>query len=459
MPTIMTSEAQQFEMYSRDLARLAEARQRSDRFFETMLPEALYDRPIPERHRFVFYMGHLEAFDWNLIGDYAVGEDPFHIEFDRLFAFGIDPVDGNLPDDRRSDWPSMKEIHAYRSRVRSKLDRWLAAAPHSQMRGQVFVDPTMVQVLIEHRLLHLETLGYMLNQLPNDRKLAPAAIVPEASRPPVTPRMVEIPEGTATLGLPRRGDGATTGPSSTGSAAFGWDNEFQPCTVRVPSFAIDSHNVTNDQFLGFMRAGGYTDRSLWTEENWNWKSREGIEHPRFWRESDGKWLYRATFSEIPLPISWPVYVSHAEAAAYARWAGRSLPSEAQWHRAALGTPEGTERAYPWGDEPPNPRHGNFDFARWDPVPAGSSPAGESAFGVADMIGNGWEWTNTVFGPFGGFEHFPFYPGYSANFFDGKHYVMKGGSALTAACMLRRSFRNWFQPHYPNIYTTFRLVSA
>jgi formylglycine-generating enzyme required for sulfatase activity len=88
---------------------------------------------------------------------------------------------------------------------------------------------------------------------------------------------------------------------------------------------------------------------------------------------------------------------------------------------------------------------------------GTHPAGASAFGVQDLVGNGWEWTQTEFAPFPGFKPMSFYPGYSANFFDGKHYVMKGGSPRTAACMLRPSFRNWFQPHYPYVYATFRCV--
>ena len=101
--------------------------------------------------------------------------------------------------------------------------------------------------------------------------------------------------------------------------------------------------------------------------------------------------------------------------------------------------------------------GNFDFANFEPAPCGAHPAGASAFGVHDLVGNGWEWTRTAFAPLPGFAPMPFYPGYSANFFDGKHFVMKGGSPRTAACMLRRSFRNWFQPHYPYVYATFRCV--
>ncbi len=175
-------------------------------------------------------------------------------------------------------------------------------------------------------------------------------------------------------------------------------------------------------------------------------------------DKDNQWLYRTMFDDISLPLDWPVYVSQAEAKAYARWAGKSLPTEAEWQRAAYATAHGNERAYPWGEQAPDATSGNFDFARWNPAPVNAFPKGSSAFGVQGMLGNGWEWTATEFAPFPGFEPFPFYPGYSADFFDGRHFVMKGGSARTAACMLRRTFRNWFQPHYRFAYTGFRCVS-
>jgi formylglycine-generating enzyme required for sulfatase activity len=176
--------------------------------------------------------------------------------------------------------------------------------------------------------------------------------------------------------------------------------------------------------------------------------------------SDG-WRYRTMFDEIPLPPDWPVYVSHAEAAAYGNWVGARLPTEAEWHRTAYGTPgaaDAAERTYPWGEDAPAHRHGYFDFGRWDPAPVHAFPASRSAFGVEGLLANGWEWTATQFAPFRGFEARPFYPGYSADFFDGKHFVMKGGSTRTAACMLRRSFRNWFQAHYQYVYAGFRCVS-
>ena len=218
--------------------------------------------------------------------------------------------------------------------------------------------------------------------------------------------------------------------------------------------------VTNRQFLAFLSAGGYEERTLWNEDDWEWKTRHDIRHPAFWKrdKDNDRWYYLTMFDEIPLPLEWPVYVSHAEASAYARWRGKSLPTEGQWHRAAYGSPQCPESAYPWGAQASGRRQGNFDFASWHPSPVGHFPAGSSAFGLADLLGNGWEWTSSLFAPFPGFEPFPFYPGYSANFFDGKHYVLKGGSARTAACMLRRSFRNWFQPHYQYVYSGFRCVA-
>ena len=427
------------------LAALEGARSVTDELFRIVKPQFLYDRPIPERHRIVFYIGHLEAFDWNLAGKRALNLRSSNEDFDRLFAFGIDPVAGGLPTDQPSDWPGMQEVEAYRDRVRSTLDTALASASFSGTSEDLLRDAYVLNVAIEHRLMHAETLAYMLHRLPLDRKV-PQPVTPLApARPPDT-RMADIPAGAATLGLPRNG-----------SEPFGWDNEFILHTVTVPSFAIETHKVTNGQFLRFMGAGGYQDPSLWTKEDWQWIEQQQVRHPAFWTKQGSNWHYRTMFSEIPLPLDWPVYVSHAEASAYAKWAGKALPTEAQWHRAALGTPEGAERTYPWGEEPPQARHGNFNFERWDPSPVGVYTSGESAFGIAGLVGNGWEWTATPFEPFPGFEPFPFYPGYSANFFDGKHYVMKGGSARTAACMLRRSFRNWFQGHYQYMYAGFRCV--
>jgi ergothioneine biosynthesis protein EgtB len=431
------------------LVRWAESRSVTDALFEVVRADALYDRPIPERHRIVFYIGHLEAFDWNLIAGQALGLGPAHEEFDRLFAFGIDPVGVGLPADQPSDWPRLPEVNAYNLRVREELDKVLGDSSQASAGRWQFPCATILNVAIEHRLMHAETLAYMLHQLPAERKIAPPSYLPVGSPlpgPPMAARMIDIPAGTATLGIPRGGE------------SFGWDNEFEDHLVHVPAFAIDACKVTNGDFLQFMRAGGYDDQRFWTAGDWAWIKQQNIGHPRFWSERQGQWFYRAMFEEAPLPLDWPVYASHAEAAAYVRFAGKSLPTEAQFQRAAYGTPEGVEREHPWGDAPAVVGRGNFDFQRWDPIAVGTYPGGRSAFGLEDTLGNGWEWTSTHFAPFPRFEPFPFYRGYSADFFDGKHYVMKGASPRTAACMLRRTFRNWFQPHYPFVYASFRCVS-
>lgn len=425
------------------LDRMLQARRETDKLFGIVREEALYDRPIPERHRILFYIGHLEAFDWNLLYPRLPSLAPFDASLDRLFAFGIDPVDGGLPSDQPSDWPSLAAVRAYQQRVRSTLDEKLNDTPDSGWSGDE-TPFTLLNTAIEHRLMHAETLAYMLHQLPLDRKHSQTQAAVEADAPAIG--TVEIPEGHVTLGLSR----AHTG-------RFGWDNEYEAHIVGVPSFSIDRYKVTNGQYLRFLQSGAYRDRSLWTPQGWAWKEEHGIHHPVFWKRDGAGWLYRGMFDEVPLPLDWPVYTSHAEASAYALWNGTRLPSEAEWQRAAYAMPGGPERPYPWGSAAPARQHGYFDFARWDPVSVSASPHARSAFGVEGMLANGWEWTSSLFEPFPGFQPFAFYPGYSANFFDGMHYVMKGGSQRTAACMLRREFRNWFQPNYQYVYAGFRCV--
>ncbi|KND58197.1 Serine/threonine kinase [Candidatus Paraburkholderia schumanniana] len=422
------------------LERLAEARRVTDELFDVVRPEHLYDRPIAERHRIVFYIGHLEAFDRNLFDKRLFDLPSPNPEYDQLFAFGIDPVDGGLPTDQPADCPTLDEVRAYKDQVRADIDARLdpirlAADPVSADESPA----KLLDVAIEHRLMHAETLAYMLHQLPVDRKNAPSGARSErTSERALRHETVRVPAGSATLGLARD------------SGLFGWDNEFGEERIEVPAFEIDRYMVTNRDYLRFIDAGGYWNRDYWDDADWAWKEEQRIAHPAFWIPGDGDapesaWKLRTMFDEIPLPPDWPVYVSHAEAKAYARWAGKKLPTEAQWQRAAHVAPHVAE--------------GNFDFRRWDPSPVQAHPENRSEFGVEGQFGNGWEWTSTEFGPLKGFEPFPFYLGYSANFFDGKHFVIKGGSPRTAACMLRPSFRNWFQTHYQYVYAGFRCVSA
>ena len=405
-------------------------------------PEFLYQRPIAERHRIIFYIGHLEAFDWNLLSERSLGLKSFSKELDHLFAFGIDPVGGGLPTDVESDWPAREEVQRYVDRIREQLDSSLRVVLQGGPAKNDFSLEQLLHVAIEHRLMHAETLGYMLHQLPIEQKIRTTADHASLSAP-VEARMIQIPAGAVTLGL--RSDGEV----------FGWDNEYEQHTLTLPAFEIDQYKVTNGDFQKFIEAGGYSDRSFWSDGDWDWIQQNKIAHPGFWRQHGARWFQRTMFEEVPLPLAWPVYVSQAEASAYARWAGKELPTEAQWQRAAYGNANGSGKDN--ANRAGEPIRGNYDFRRWDPTPVNAFEDGKNTLGLADFVGNGWEWTSTRFAPFPGFEAFPFYLGYSANFFDNQHYVMKGGSMRTAACLTRPTFRNWFQPHYPHVYAGFRCV--
>ena len=389
---------------------LSAARACTDHIFSLFQPETLYERPIPERHRVVFYVGHLEAFDWNQICRWTLGQPSFHDTFDSLFEAGIDPEVGSQQEDVPSDWPSLEEIRRYNLRTRESVDAALEDAPEAILR-----------MAIEHRWMHAETTAYLLHHVTHGGKTVPALSPPPESPSP-DHAMIDIPQGTATLG---RREG------------FGWDNEFSERREDVPAFVISKYKITNQQYHAFVEQGGPV--------------------PPFWIKRGDRWCLLTMFREIPLPPHWPVYVSLRDAQAYARWAGLSLPTEAQFHRAAYGTPSGEERAYPWGDRIANGMHGNFHFRFWDPVPVTANPHGDSAFGVSQLVGNGWEWTSTRFRPFEGFRPYPTYPGYSARFFDDDHFIVKGGAPTTASCLLRRSFRNWFRQGYPHAHAGFRCV--
>ena len=427
--------------------RLEAAWERSDLIFGLLTPEAWLQRPIALRQPFIFYLGHLPAFAWNHVCRGVLGRPSFNAAFDGLFERGIDPVG----DDYRpssATWPAEREVLAYRDRVREALrgsfDDVAALAGRDELadRGRVY------QLAIEHELMHHETLLYMLRQLGEVYKRRPAWLPPPATGGSARAAAVRVPAGPVTLG------------ASFERLPFGWDNEFPEHPVEVAAFAMDATPVTNAEYREFLEAGGYERRAGWTDEGWAWKERAGLSHPNDWKREGDRWLCRTVFDAVPLEEAgaWPVSVSWAEARAYTRWKGNDLPTEAEFHRAAYGAPSGPAQSHPWGERAPCPADGNFDFRHWAPTPAGSHPAGASAWGVHELVGNGWEWTASVFAPFPGFQPvLRTYPGYSADFFDGKHYVMLGGSWATDAALLRRSFRNWFQPHYPYVFAKFRGV--
>jgi ergothioneine biosynthesis protein EgtB len=425
----------------------AHNRSRTRAIFDLVDDEAYYSRPIDLRHPIVFYEGHLPAFSFNTLVKRALGGPSIDSRLEALFARGIDPSDDRARQDDRQSWPARSEVQQFAAEADRRVREALKAADLDRPGDPLLDRAEAVFAILEHEAMHQETLLYMWHRLPFDRKRQPATYRPKVAGAAPVQEWIAIPPGRATLG------------ADSAALAFGWDNERPGHTEDVARFSIQRHDVTNAEYLEFVDAGGYRDARWWRAEDWEWIRGAGVRSPAFWEFIDGAWYWRGMFERLPLPPSWPVYVSYAEAAAYARWRQLRLPTEAEFQRAAYGTPEATERIHPWGSEAPSASHGVFDFASWDPEPAGSHPSGRSAWGVDDLVGNGWEWTSTVFSPFPGFRPLPSYPEYSADFFDGEHFVMKGASPATARELLRPTFRNWFRPRYPYVYATFRCAGS
>jgi gamma-glutamyl hercynylcysteine S-oxide synthase len=425
------------------LDRFRRVRARSRQLFDLIAPDTYYTRPITLRNPIVFYEGHLAAFSVNTLLKKALGEPDIDPALEVLFARGIDPEHEVPGESLRAAWPSREQVIAYVEESDRRLEQALATAELDRPGDPLLDRAEAVFTIIEHEEMHQETLHYIWRLLPLDSKRRPAHLALVTDGPVPAQQRLEIPAGTATLGARRD------------AVRFGWDNEFEELSLEIPAFAVDRHNVTNVEYLAFVEDGGYAREALWTPAAWTWLAAEQLTHPLFWERHDDEWYWRGMFDLIPLPPAWPVYVSHAEAEAFTRWRGDRLMTEAEYHRSAFGTPNGREQALPWGDATPDPSRGNFGAVHWDPVPVGSYAPGASAFGVHDLIGNGWEWTASPFAPFPGFAPMPSYPEYSADFFDGAHFVLKGASPATPAAHVRRSFRNWFRPHYPYVYATFR----
>ena len=366
-------------------------RSRTRALFELVTEDAYYDRPIPLRNPIVFYEGHIPAFAVNTLVKLTLGLNGVDEELETLFARGIDPEDETAVKSPTELWPSRAEVQAYGAAADALFEQ------HVQNCEAAFT-------VLEHELMHQETLMYLFHALPLEKKHGPALPAKGVADKSVCSASRKVPAGRTTLGQD--------------SGYFGWDNEFPAHTVEVPAFTIDSHNVTNGEYAEYVEA-------------------TGAAVPHFLQRERSEWYRRTMFAVEPMPENAPVYVTHDEAAAYARWKGRRLPTEAEWHRAATGAPV----------------DGHFDFEGFDPIPAGASSPSE--FGVYDLYGNGWEWTSSLFAPFEGFKPMPSYLPYSTDFFDGAHFVIKGASPVTPRELVRPSFRNWFRPNYPYVFATFR----
>ncbi|WNG22575.1 ergothioneine biosynthesis protein EgtB [Cystobacter fuscus] len=326
---------------------------------------------------------------------------------------------------------------AYAARVREASLAWLRElSEHSDaplLRGGF-----VFGMVAQHEQQHLETIAATL-QLMTARDWRPTALArPRPGR--AAWHEVFLPGGPVRLGS---------------DAPWAYDNERPAHTAHVGDFFLDSHPVTNGDYAVFVAAGGYEDARWWTPEGFAWVRQEGARHPLFWLpQPGGRWWRRRFGWEEPLPPDEPVqHVSWYEADAYARWAGKRLPTEAEWERAASGLAPGS-RAFPWGDSPPRAEQATLGGDTWGPSPVGAFPAGTTPEGVSGLLGDVWEWTSSTFGGYLGFQAFP-YREYSEEFFGTDYRVLKGGSWATAPVAARNSFRNWDYPQRRHIFAGFR----
>ena len=335
----------------------------------------------------------------------------------------------------------LAQAHAYGDAVRARALEHLAGADLAPDGPDPLLRHGFVHRMVaQHEHQHAETLLAAVQLLPADEgHVLDAAPPPPAQVMP--PAEVLVPGGPFAMGA--------DDPASL-------DNERPVHEVDVPAFWMDAAPVTNGQYCRFVEDGGYDDRSWWGERGWAWRAEADLAAPQFWRRDGERWA-RLRFGTVePVPDDEPVqHVCWHEADAYARWAGRRLPTEAEWEKAARFDPTtGTSRRWPWGDDEPGQRHANLGQRHLGPAPVGAYPEGVSAVGCHQMIGDVWEWTASDFRSYPGFEWFP-YAEYSDVFYGGDYKVLRGSSWATDATVGRTTFRNWDHPIRRQIFAGFR----
>jgi len=343
-------------------------------------------------------------------------------------------------------YPSRRETHAYISEVLKRTIGRLESREASAQDVYFYTLGALHEDMhTENLTLILQTLGYARPKL--------SLFDPACGDPPVdptyTPHDIAMPGGTFLLG-------------AMPDEPFVFDNEKWAHPVEVKPFRISSTPVTNAEFAAFADDDGYRRRQLWDRRGWDWRRREGVEHPLFWSRGAGRrWFERRFDQVVPLEPWHPVvHLNWYEAQAYCRWAKRRLPTEAEWELAASAepTPDGRgvtnrKRRFPWGDDPPTPERANLNYRAGGTVDVRALAAGDSAFGCRQMIGNVWEWVADTFEPYPGFVCDP-YKEYSQPYF-GEKKVLKGGCWTTRSRLIRNTWRNFFKRHRRNIFAGFR----
>ncbi len=422
-----------------DLARaLQEARERTRWLLESVSDEDLYAQHDEIMSPLIWDYGHIANYEELWLLKEAFGKELSEQALFEIYDATITP---------RSERPSLEMLD------RASADRYLDTIREQVLKelqkadlesgDALLKDGFVYNMVIQHEAQHNETMLQTL-QLKKGRGYEPPEQRQLPAGNPPEEEMVFVPGGRFVMG--------------TDDEELALDNEGPAYEVHLPGFYIDTTPVTNGSYLEFVEDGGYEKRELWDPVGWDWIRENGISAPKHWyqKEPHDWWTERFGFDE-PLDAGAPVvHVSWYEADAYTRWAGKRLPTEAEWEKAASWDPktETKRLLYPWGEEQPTPEKANLDQLAFRPAQVGAYPAGASAYGVLGMIGDVWEWTASDFAAYPGFESFP-YREYSEVFFGPDYKVLRGGSWATRPCAIRNTFRNWDYPIRRQLFVGFR----
>jgi gamma-glutamyl hercynylcysteine S-oxide synthase len=418
---------------------LEDGRRWTHRLLDVLDDDAVHAQPDEIMSPLVWDLGHVGNYEelWLLrrLGDPGFAD----ARMDRVYdAF-------ENPRWTRADLPLLPRAEAreYLADVRAAVLRRLRASDLDPA-DPLLSGGLVYSLVVQHEAQHQETMLQALDL----GTIAPYPLAAQRwvplARPVDDEERVLVPGGPCTVG--------------TDDAAATYDNERPLQVVHVPTFALDRYPVTARRYAAFMAAGGYERAELWSERGWTWRLETGCDAPQGWlRRRDG-WQVRRLGHVVPLDPAEPVeHVTFFEAEAFARWAGGRLPTEHEWEKAAGWDPvAGRARRYPWGDGEPSPLHANLNRRSWGPAPVGSYPAGASAYGVEQLVGDGYEWTASDFLPYPGYRTFP-YAEYSEVFFGGDYKVLRGASWASRSCVARATFRNWDHPYRRQIFAGIRLA--
>lgn len=418
---------------------MTESRAETLKIFDLAPESELHQSPGFGFRPIIWHLAHIGVFESYWLLQRLAGKVAPDERYERIF----DPI--RTPRESSKDLPTRAEMESYLERVREDVWRVLDETKFADADA-LLRNAYIFHLVLQHEYQHQETLAYLFHLLdPRKKKRPQVSARLNHVAASTSSEMIAIPEGAFPMGAVWND--------------FAYDNELPVREVHVPAFGISKYPVTNAEFAQFVEEGGYERRELWSEEGWSYREKEGWQAPLYWTRAGGDWRERTMFEDAPLHPTHPVSgVSWYEAEAFARFAGKRLPTEAEWEKAASWDDErGARRRYAFGDVVADEKNlSNFDFKFWGKTPVGSFPEGASFYGCLDMTGNVWEWTSDLFKGYEGFEPFP-YPEYSEEWFDTDHRVLRGGSWATRAPVLRTSFRNFFRRHFRIGFAGFRLA--